>query len=83
MKMLATGLFAGLLIAGLAAGQRPSQPAAATRADYDRWKTELSNWGRWGKDDQIGALNLITPAKRTAGGCAREGRHSRCRSRGC
>ena len=31
---------------------------------YQRWKTELSNWGRWGKDDEIGALNLITPAKR-------------------
>ena len=25
---------------------------------------ELSNWGRWGKDDQMGAVNLITPAKR-------------------
>jgi kynurenine formamidase len=37
---------------------------AVTQADFDRWKTELSNWGRWGKDDQIGALNLITPAKR-------------------
>jgi len=24
----------------------------------------LSNWGRWGKDDQLGALNLITPKKR-------------------
>jgi hypothetical protein len=35
-----------------------------TAADYERWKTELSNWGRWGKDDQIGTLNLITPAKR-------------------
>jgi kynurenine formamidase len=35
-----------------------------TRAEYERWKTELSNWGRWGKDDQLGALNLITPAKR-------------------
>lgn len=23
----------------------------------------LSNWGRWGKKDQVGALNLITPAK--------------------
>jgi kynurenine formamidase len=22
---------------------------------------ELSNWGRWGPDDQLGALNLITP----------------------
>jgi kynurenine formamidase len=35
-----------------------------TEAQYERWKTELTNWGRWGKDDQIGALNLITPAKR-------------------
>jgi kynurenine formamidase len=26
--------------------------------------TELSNWGRWGKDDQMGAVNLITPATR-------------------
>jgi kynurenine formamidase len=39
-------------------------PRAVTRAEFERWKTELSNWGRWGKDDQIGALNLITPAKR-------------------
>src|SRR5258705_10928587 len=22
----------------------------------------LSNWGRWGKDDQIGTLNHVTPA---------------------
>jgi kynurenine formamidase len=26
--------------------------------------TELSNWGRWGKDDQLGAVNLITPERR-------------------
>ena len=26
--------------------------------------TELSNWGRWGKDDELGAVNLITAAKR-------------------
>src|SRR5213592_3064178 len=25
---------------------------------------ELKNWGRWGADDQRGALNLITSAKR-------------------
>ena len=24
---------------------------------------ELSNWGRWGDDDQIGTLNFITPEK--------------------
>ncbi len=23
----------------------------------------LSNWGRWGPDDQLGAPNFITPAK--------------------
>jgi kynurenine formamidase len=27
---------------------------------------ELKNWGRWGAEDQRGALNLITPAKRQA-----------------
>ena len=25
-----------------------------------------SNWGRWGADDELGTLNLITPAKRVA-----------------
>jgi kynurenine formamidase len=35
-----------------------------TRADIDEMMTTLSNWGRWGKDDQRGALNLITPQKR-------------------
>src|SRR5262249_37521007 len=28
------------------------------------WLYERSNWGRWGKDDQRGALNLVTPEKR-------------------
>ena len=27
---------------------------------------QVCNWGRWGDDDQAGALNLITPAKRLA-----------------
>ena len=27
---------------------------------------KISNWGRWGKDDERGALNFITPQKRTA-----------------
>lgn len=35
-----------------------------TAAQYERWQTELTNWRRWGPDDQLGALNLITPAKR-------------------
>ena len=38
------------------------------------WMDSLSNWGRWGKDDQMGTLNLITDAKRTqAAGLVKEG----------
>ena len=57
------GVVLGLLVsAGLSAQSKPSHAVSAEQ--YERWKKELSNWGRWGKDDQIGALNLITPAKR-------------------
>ena len=35
-----------------------------TKDQVNRWMTELSNWGRWGKADQIGTLNLITADKR-------------------
>src|SRR5580658_1362358 len=51
-----------LAVAALASAQ--SDPHKMTKADVDRLMTELSNWGRWGKDDQLGTLNLITPAKR-------------------
>jgi len=38
------------------------------------WYQTLSNWGRWGPDDERGTLNLITPAKRLqAAGLVREG----------
>jgi kynurenine formamidase len=65
-----------------AALARPEKPAAVgapgppslTLADIDRMMTELSNWGRWGKDDQMGTVNLITPAKRKqAASLVREG----------
>src|SRR5256885_16015872 len=26
--------------------------------------SSLSNWGRWGQDDELGTINLITPEKR-------------------
>src|SRR5881396_950251 len=42
----------------------PRYPRNLTKADIDRWLKELSNWGRWGKDDQAGTINLITAAKR-------------------
>lgn len=39
-------------------------PRDLTRADIERLMDSLSNWGRWGEDDDLGAANLITPAKR-------------------
>ena len=41
-----------------------NHPPMVTEADFDRAMEELSNWGRWGDDDELGAANLITPAKR-------------------
>lgn len=39
-------------------------PPVITASEFDHWMKERSNWGRWGKDDQLGAVNLITAAKR-------------------
>jgi len=72
MRLLVGTLTALVVVSALAANavraQKETSHGAAshtvTKDDYNRWKTELSNWGRWGKDDQLGALNLITPAKR-------------------
>ena len=55
---------AGSCIAPASAAAAESYPHNLTKDDIDRWMTELSNWGRWGKDDQAGTVNLITNAKR-------------------
>ncbi|MCY4076522.1 MAG: cyclase family protein [Acidobacteria bacterium] len=46
-----------------AAGQDPRMPSAA---EVRSWYTDRRNWGRWGDDDQKGAVNLITPEKTAA-----------------
>ena len=43
----------------------PEKPLP-TEKEVMSWIRDRSNWGRWGKDDQRGAINLITPAKRVA-----------------
>ena len=47
-----------------ATGQPALNVSSVTKDQYERWMTELSNWGRWGKDDERGGLNLITEDKR-------------------
>jgi hypothetical protein len=54
------------VVASALSAAQSSAPAAIDAATIDRWMTELSNWGRWGKDDQRGTVNLITDATRKA-----------------
>ena len=71
MRILAVtgGLVAATMISfgtSSAASAQAEPGDEVTKEQFDTWMTELSNWGRWGADDQMGALNLITPAKRVA-----------------
>lgn len=36
---------------------RDGGPPLVSRAQYDAWFDGLSNWGRWGPDDEMGAPN--------------------------
>ena len=46
-----------------------------TRDEVIAFLHERRNWGRWGADDQKGAMNLVTPAKRVrAAGLVKTGR---------
>ena len=68
-RTLSVGILAVVSIVTVTAGAPARQQASGsshsvTPEQYERWKKDLSNWGRWGKDDEIGALNLVTAAKR-------------------
>jgi kynurenine formamidase len=57
-----------ILLCGALNSAQPRIPPhpLVTQTQYEQWLIDLSNWGRWGPDDELGALNLITPAKRKA-----------------
>jgi hypothetical protein len=46
------------------AGPAPGERAPVTKAQVAAWMKSISTWGKWGTDDQLGAVNYITPAKR-------------------
>src|SRR5215470_4520261 len=62
MRRVLTLVLASVTVVTAVAQQSSHTPV--NKAQVDRWMSELSNWRRWGKDDQLGALNYITPAKR-------------------
>jgi kynurenine formamidase len=45
-------------------GQTTAQRAPRNAAEFDELFQRVSNWGRWGTDDQLGSANLVTAAKR-------------------
>ena len=63
-----------MFTAAVTVAAEPRQSRGVTKADIDRWMTELSNWKRWGADDEKGTVNLITPARlRAAAALVTEG----------
>ncbi len=76
------GILLAIVILGAGLAIRPAATGAThhkskpklTRSDIEKMLTSLSNWGRWGSEDERGALNLITPQKRRqAAALVREG----------
>ncbi|HVG66732.1 MAG TPA: hypothetical protein VM785_00970, partial [Gaiellales bacterium] len=54
-----------VVVAALAASTlRAQSPGVLDAATIDRWMTELSNWNRWGRDDERGTVNLMTDETR-------------------
>ncbi len=56
-----------LLILGFSSSSsvaQESRPPMKTNQDFQRAMEELSNWGRWGDDDELGQANFITQEKR-------------------
>ena len=50
-----------------------------TEAEVLGYFDSLSNWGRWGADDELGALNFLTPEKvRQAASLVRDGHQVSC-----
>jgi len=61
---LISALFIFATTVGSALAQ--DRPPMASNEDFARAMEELSNWGRWGPDDELGQANFITPEKRVA-----------------
>ena len=65
LSLLLGGAACAALLSTGSQAQEPDTSAPLVSAEqFEGWQTELSNWGRWGPDDELGMANLITHAKR-------------------
>jgi kynurenine formamidase len=58
------GLNFGLFGPTANAQQSGSTPTKMSAAEFEHLFKQNTNWGRWGKDDVLGTINLITDQKR-------------------
>jgi len=66
MKLSVTFALILALLTGLTVVALAQDRPMVSAEQFEKWMSELSNWGRWGEDDQLGTLNLITPEKRVS-----------------
>jgi kynurenine formamidase len=52
------------LLAGFMMQPTDTRRAPRNAAEFDEMFQKVKNWGRWGKDDQLGSANLVTADKR-------------------
>ena len=58
--------YIALILLGFSLVASPMANAQLAKEVVEQWMDELSNWGRWGAEDELGSLNLITPQTRVA-----------------
>jgi kynurenine formamidase len=65
LKTVCVAILGLVLSAPILLGQQTAEKREIlTKGQFDQLFKRLSNWGRWGKEDQLGTLNLITPERR-------------------
>ncbi len=67
MRQATLVIVAILALGFTTSGQIPTPPgnrSPVNTEEFDRLFQQVKNWGRWGAEDQLGSVNLITTAKR-------------------
>ena len=74
-RAIAGTCLAAFIVGPTLGGQTTAPSRVPRNADeFDALFQQVKNWGRWGPNDQLGAANLVTEAKRRqAAGLARTG----------
>ena len=64
IQWVVAALFCAAGLLGLGGVARAQGDQKTSQEVFEGWMSEVSNWGRWGDDDQLGTINLITASKR-------------------